>query len=287
MKYYFIFITVLISHLASAQSKLPEFLHGSWRVENKEMYEHWDKLNDNNMKGFSFQLKEGQMAITEYIDIMRKEDKIIYTANVINQNNGREIPFYLIKTDSTYTFENLNHDFPKRVIYKRLSESEVLVNVSDGGRKRFSYKMIRQDGGKPMKDATSANPDYSRDLAEKWGADDYGMKAYIFVILKTGTNQSTDQSFINETFKGHLNNIRKLVDEGKLIVAGPFDRNDQNYRGIFILDNITTATEAKELLQTDPAIQSGLLDFDLYSWYGSAALPAYIPISEKIWKLKP
>lgn len=287
MKSVFILLLILVANSSIAQSKLPEFLRGNWRVENKEVYEHWDKLNETNMKGFSFQIKDGQMAITEYLDITQKGDEITYTVSVINQNKGKAIPFQMIETDSTYTFENLNHDFPKKVIYKKLSESEVLVNVSDGGSKRFLYKMIRQDESKPKKDSTIANPDYSRYLAGKWGGDEYGMKAYIFVILKTGANKSTDQSFINETFKGHLNNIQKLVNEGKVIVAGPFDKNDQNYRGIFILDNITTATEAKELLQTDPAIQSGLLDFDLYSWYGSAALPAYIPVSEKIWKLKP
>jgi len=29
------------------------------------------------------------------------------------------------------------------------------------------------------------------------------------------------------------------------------------------------------------------LDFELYKWYGSAALPEYIEFSDKIWKVKP
>jgi hypothetical protein len=45
--------------------------------------------------------------------------------------------------------------------------------------------------------------------------------------------------------------------------------------------------EAKELMQTDPAIKADLLDVELYDWYGSAALPEYLDASDKIWKEKP
>ncbi|MBE0651751.1 MAG: hypothetical protein IH595_13040 [Bacteroidales bacterium] len=137
------------------------------------------------------------------------------------------------------------------------------------------------------KDTTIANPNYDKTLADKLGGDDYGMKNYIFVILKTGTNTTADKGLISESFRGHLDNINKLVEEGKIIVAGPFGKNQNGYRGIFILNNIKTVDEAKELLQTDPAIKNGLLDYDIFTWYGSAALPEYLPISDKIWKLKP
>ncbi len=38
----------------------------------------------------------------------------------------------------------------------------------------------------------SENPDYDSELAKKLGADDYGMKMYVLVILKTGGNNTTD-----------------------------------------------------------------------------------------------
>lgn len=133
----------------------------------------------------------------------------------------------------------------------------------------------------------NSNPNYNKILAEKLGANQYGMKGYYFVILKTGQAQITDQNLIHEIFKGHMTNINKLVYEGKLIVAGPFEKNDKNYRGIFILHNIQTIEAAKDLLQSDPAIKNGLLDYDVLYWYGSAALPEYLPISDKIWKEKP
>ena len=134
---------------------------------------------------------------------------------------------------------------------------------------------------------TITNPNYDEELAKQLGGDDYGMKSYFLVILKTGTNTTADKEQISESFRGHLDNINKLVEQGNMVVAGPLGKNDQQYRGIFILNNISTMEEAKKLLDTDPAINKGLLDYDIYTWYGSAALPEYLPFSDKIWKLQP
>jgi uncharacterized protein YciI len=131
------------------------------------------------------------------------------------------------------------------------------------------------------------NPRYDKHLAEKLGGDVYGMKAYFLVILKTGNNPTTDQALISRSFRGHLDNINRLAEEGKLVLAGPLGTNDKGYRGIFILNNVSTLEEAGALLQTDPAIKEGLLDAEVFSWYGSAALPEYLPYSDKIWKSKP
>jgi uncharacterized protein len=131
------------------------------------------------------------------------------------------------------------------------------------------------------------NPNFDKSLAQKLGADEYGMKSYFLVILKTGSNTDATKELINESFNGHMENINRLVKEEKLIVAGPISKNDNNFRGIFILNNLKSIDEAKELLLTDPAIKNCLLDFDIYTWFGSAALPEYLPISDKIWQSKP
>lgn len=135
--------------------------------------------------------------------------------------------------------------------------------------------------------ADNDNPNYDQQLSEKLGGDDYGMKSYFLVILKTGENKTADTEIIGKSFRGHMENINRLVEEGKMMVAGPLGKNEKLYRGIFILGNVKTIEEAKELLQTDPAIQNGLLDVEIYPWYGSAALPEYLPFADKIWKSKP
>jgi uncharacterized protein YciI len=113
------------------------------------------------------------------------------------------------------------------------------------------------------------------------------MKSYFLVILKTGTNTTTDKERIAESFRGHMDNINRLAKEGKLVVAGPLGENENKYRGIFILNNLKSLEEAKELLQTDLAIKNRLLDYEIFTWYGSAALPEYLPFTDKIWRSKP
>ncbi len=137
------------------------------------------------------------------------------------------------------------------------------------------------------KDTLISNPNYNKVLAQKLSGDEYGMKSYFLVILKTGENTSMTKELISESFRGHMKNINRLVEEEKLILAGPFEKNENNYRGIFILNNIKSIQEANDLLQTDLAIKNRLLDFEIYTWYGSAALPEYLPFSDKIWKSKP
>ena len=134
--------------------------------------------------------------------------------------------------------------------------------------------------------AQKANPNYDEALAKKLGADDFGMKSYVFVILKTGENKTTDKEELNKLFRGHMENIQRLVDEKKLIVAGPFGENDKTWRGLFILD-VKTVEEANALVQTDPAVKAKLFDVAMVPWYGSAALPEYLPASDKIWKAEP
>lgn len=129
------------------------------------------------------------------------------------------------------------------------------------------------------------NPDYDEALARKLGADDYGMKPYVFCILKTGTATITDQAQRDSIFTGHMANIDRLAKEGKLVVAGPF-ANGGDKRGLFIF-NVATVEEAKQLVETDPVIQSGLMVYELTQWYGSAALPELAPIEKKIAKKKP
>lgn len=130
------------------------------------------------------------------------------------------------------------------------------------------------------------NQNYDSTLAKRLGADDYGMKMYVLVVLKTGSNTSENESTTDSLFAGHLSNINRLAEQNKLIVAGPFGKNNNDFRGIFIL-NVPTLNEANKLLETDPAIKAKLLKPDLYSWYGSAALSQYLKDADKIWKIKP
>lgn len=287
MRYILIYLLLCTTGQLYAQSDFPFYLQGTWKVENQELYEHWDSLNDNTLKGYSYQLKDGQMKVSEYLDLIRSKNTITYTATVVRQNGGKPVSFKLARGGTALTFENPAHDFPKKVVYQKLTDAEIQVEISDGKSKAETFRMYKQQVGNATHDTGMANPAYDEALAQKLGADEYGMKRYVLVILKTGPTPPSDNNLVKESFRGHMENINRLVKEGKLIVAGPLGKNDRSYRGIFILKDVASLDEAKVLLQTDPAVKAGILDAEVYNWYGSAALPEYLPFSDKIWKAKP
>lgn len=133
----------------------------------------------------------------------------------------------------------------------------------------------------------AAAPSYDAELAQRLGGDEYGMKKYVLVLLKTGPKDADfkDQAR-SDIFAGHMKNIGRLADEGKLAVAGPFRKNEQGMRGLFIL-NVETIEDAQALVDTDPAVQAGILVAELTPWYGSAALMATPEIHKTIAKANP
>jgi uncharacterized protein YciI len=124
--------------------------------------------------------------------------------------------------------------------------------------------------------------DYDSLLAQRLGADDYGMRQYVIAFLKKGPNRPDDPKEAQALQAKHLENIGRLAKEGKLVIAGPF-LDDGAFRGIYIF-NVKTVEEAKMLTNSDPAIQSGSLVMELHPWYGSAALVDVNTIHNKIKK---
>lgn len=128
-----------------------------------------------------------------------------------------------------------------------------------------------------------AQSQYDEELAKKLGADDYGMKKYVMAFLLRGDRVSEyTPEQRSEIQAGHMANIGRMAEIGKLIVAGPFFGNDE-LRGIYIFD-VQTVEEAKALTETDPAIQAGVLKMDLKEWYGSAALMLLPEMYPKVTK---
>ena len=133
--------------------------------------------------------------------------------------------------------------------------------------------------------AQETNPDYDEALAKSLKADDYGMKTYVFCILKTGSNTNVSKEERAKLFEGHMANINKMAADGKLVVAGPFGKNDRNYRGIFVF-NVSTIEEANALVETDPAVKAKYFEAEMTLWYCSAALQQINDLHQKIAKKK-
>jgi len=134
----------------------------------------------------------------------------------------------------------------------------------------------------PQGHAGTVKPTYDSVTAKKYGADDYGMKKYVFAFLKRGANRDLPPEKARDLQMAHLKNIERMAKEGKLVLAGPFmDRGD--LRGIYIF-NVESIEEAEQLTNTDPAIQAGSLAMELKEWYGSAALMALNDLHKTVQK---
>jgi uncharacterized protein len=123
---------------------------------------------------------------------------------------------------------------------------------------------------------------YDSVLAKQLGADEYGMKQYVMAFLKRGPNRSRDTAESDKLQKAHLQNIMRMADEGKLVIAGPFF-DDWEVRGIYIFNTASVDT-AKQWTSTDPAIQAGSLVMELHPWYGSAGLMKVNEIHKQVEK---
>jgi uncharacterized protein YciI len=88
--------------------------------------------------------------------------------------------------------------------------------------------------------------------------------AYLAFLVRgeKWTPERTPQT--EEIQKGHMANISRLAEMKKLVVAGPFGDNGR-LRGIFVF-KVGSLAEAKELANTDPAVQAGRLALLIHPW---------------------
>ncbi len=125
---------------------------------------------------------------------------------------------------------------------------------------------------------------YDAVLAQSLGADAYGMKHYVFVILHTGPNDTKimDKQERSQIFRGHFSSMAALAESGKLVMAGPFIEGGDK-RGLYIY-NVSTIEAAKALVMQDPAVAAGIFTPEFTRYYGSAALQQINGIHRHIQK---
>jgi uncharacterized protein YciI len=99
----------------------------------------------------------------------------------------------------------------------------------------------------------------------------YEMTTYYMAFLKKGPRWSPEVT--EETKKvqaAHRANIERLVEEGKMILAGPF-LDEWEVRGIFVY-KVDSIEEAIELTKQDPAVIAGRLSLEVHPWYSAKGI---------------
>ena len=140
-------------------------------------------------------------------------------------------------------------------------------------------------GGSAFAQPAAATPPatssaYDAALARSVGADEHGMRRYVLVILRSGPTPVPAGAQRDEMFRGHFANMKRLSDEGKLVLAGPLG-GDDGARGIFVLA-VPDVAQARELVATDPVVIQGEMVAEYHPYFGSAALMLIPGLHEKI-----
>lgn len=102
-----------------------------------------------------------------------------------------------------------------------------------------------------------------------------GRSIYYVYLLKKGPTWSPDSTAeIAALQEAHLANLRRLADEGKLVLNGPLLDALQlggEIRGIGVLKAGSLA-EAREWISTDPMVKVGRLVCEVHAWMVSKGI---------------
>jgi uncharacterized protein YciI len=109
------------------------------------------------------------------------------------------------------------------------------------------------------------------------GPGGYEMTTYYVGFLYRGPSWSPGESpELQKIQDGHMANIQRLAQEGKLLLAGPFT-DDGDLRGMFVFQ-VASLEEAKALCDTDPAVKAGRLRVELHPWYSAKGIAVPKPV---------
>lgn len=107
---------------------------GKWKSESSEnlQFEEWNKISKNKYEGISYKIINSDTLVSERLVLMVEEGDIFYIPTVFDQNNNQPIKFKLSTLKNKYaSFENKEHDFPKKIEYLLESRKKIKASVSN------------------------------------------------------------------------------------------------------------------------------------------------------------
>ena len=121
------------------------WIAGAWQTEGgrRQTEEHWTQAAGATMLGMSRTIAGEKTVEFEYLRIEQRAEGIYYVAHPQARCPGTD--FKLTRATATEAvFENPQHDFPKRIIYRKGADDTLTASVDAGeGTKTISYAYRR------------------------------------------------------------------------------------------------------------------------------------------------
>ena len=119
------------------------WLSGCWerRLVNVVQEEHWSDGRGGQMLGFGKIVRRDTVFDYEFVRIYEKRDTLVYEAHPRNQEPAefRAYPPW----GTTIVFSNPAHDYPQRIIYRRVTQDSMVARV-EGGRRYTEFPYARK-----------------------------------------------------------------------------------------------------------------------------------------------
>ena len=131
------------------------WLSGDWETApgRTRIDEHWTNVAGGSLIGMSRTVAGGKTVFFEYLRIESRGPDIYYVAHPKARTPGTDFKLARL-TAQEAVFENLAHDFPKRVIYRKNGDGTLTARIEGDGTEKekpqdFHYRPIPRpiDGG--------------------------------------------------------------------------------------------------------------------------------------------
>lgn len=144
-------IATLLSACSEPDADISKFkwLEGRWEGTEGDMktFEEWEPIKNNMLQGIGGVTAEGDTMFSEKIKIEIIDDEFYYVAAV--PGNPKAVAFKLKKSENnSTTFENLENDYPQRVIYTLNADGSLYARIEGrktGGdsKQEFTFKKVK------------------------------------------------------------------------------------------------------------------------------------------------
>ena len=113
--------------------KKAKWLIGEWKcvTTKRVLHEVWWVKNDSCLAERSYFLKNADTVQLETVNLEEHQGKLFYIPTLKDENNGKPVLFKQTSaTQNQLVFENLEHDFPQKITYTRITADSLLAETS-------------------------------------------------------------------------------------------------------------------------------------------------------------